>query len=216
MKACSLSVSTNQCWCGVPFGEHAWPFWMCRPRLLARRTYASKTTTPHGLRALVCLCVSARAVWWTCFAHSRLRTSIYRISRAHTDLPLLGLTRIAANAVPSYLYLSCFRRATRQLRIKKNTTGSTHLQDALANTEKKKATWPRPATKSPVNRKFCEVNVDKATDTANGMHMCRKLRPKREILDDLRADSCARQREQQTFTTSSYDPFPPPTCPTYP
>ena len=105
VKTCSISVSTGWCWCGVPFGEHAWPFSTCRPRLIAGRAYATNTTTPHGyVHWCVCVPVCARAcaVWWTCFAHSRLRTSISRASRAHTD-PAHAGSRSAAKAVPSGL-----------------------------------------------------------------------------------------------------------------
>ena len=62
VKACSLSVSTSLCWCGVPFGEHAWPFSTCRPTLLARRANATNTTAQHGyvhwcVRICLCACL---------------------------------------------------------------------------------------------------------------------------------------------------------------
>ena len=127
------------------------------------------------LRALVCgvpACARACAVWWTCFAHSRLRTFYLPcLPRAHR--PAHAGSRIAAKAVPSGLspwspWENTIATKEDKLRWKPS------IETRAGQHREKRTMCRRPTTKSPFKRKFCEVNVDRATTTANGQHVRHK------------------------------------------
>ena len=181
---------------------------------------------PHHMATCTGVCVSvcarACAMWCSCFAHSRLH-SFYLpcLPRAHR--PAHAGSRIAAKAVPSGLspWTPCDNTvATKEEKLR----GKPPIERRAGEHREKRATCRRPATKSPFKRKFCEVNVDRATTTANGKHMRRKTadnerssQTSAQTTPTQKNDHYACQREQRPSRHRHTSlGVAPPICSTYP
>ena len=117
---------------------------------LARRTCATKTTTPHGyvhwcVRMCLCACLCGVGDLFCPQPPSYLYLPA---SRAHTDLPLQGRTVLRTQPLRASLH-GC--PVTTQLPRKiEKSAGSRQLKDALASTEKRgqRAGNPQPSRPS--------------------------------------------------------------------